>query len=79
LGLGGVAVKAGASSALATLWFVNDQASTALISAFYSEWNRAGSVSKARALQLAQLSMLADKRYRHPCFWAPYLVIGNWL
>jgi len=79
LGLAGVAVKAGARSALATLWFVNDQASTALISEFYSQWNKGSSVSKARALQLAQLSMLADKRYRHPCYWAPYLVIGNWL
>ncbi len=79
LGLGGVAVKAGARSALATLWFVNDQASTALISEFYSQWNKDNSVSKARALQLAQLTMLAEKRYRHPCYWAPYLVIGNWL
>lgn len=79
LGLAGVAVKAGARSALATLWFVNDQASTTLISEFYSQWNKDNSVSKARALQLAQLSMLADKRYRHPCYWAPYLVIGNWL
>jgi CHAT domain-containing protein len=79
LGLAGVAVKAGARSALATLWFVNDQASTTLISEFYSQWNKDSSVSKAHALQLAQLSMLADKRYRHPCYWAPYLVIGNWL
>jgi CHAT domain-containing protein len=79
LGLAGVAVKAGARSALATLWFVNDQASAALISEFYTQWSRDRSVSKARALQLAQLSLLTDKRYRHPCYWAPYLVIGNWL
>ena len=79
LGLAGVAVKAGARSALATLWFVNDQASTFLISEFYSQWSREGSVSKARALQLAQQKMLADRRYHHPCYWAPYLVIGNWL
>jgi CHAT domain-containing protein len=79
LGLAGVAVKAGARSALATLWFVNDQANTKLISEFYSQWNTDNTVSKARALQLAQLSMLADKRYRHPCYWAAYLVIGNWL
>ncbi len=79
LGLAGVGVKAGARSALATLWFVNDQASTSLISEFYARWNRDGSVSKARALQLAQQKLLADRRYRHPCYWAPYLVIGNWL
>ena len=33
----------------------------------------------ARALQAAQLKLLADRRYRHPCYWAPYLIIGNWL
>ena len=79
LGLAGVAVKAGARSALATLWFINDQASTYLISEFYSRWTGKETVSKARALQLAQQRMLADRRYRHPCYWAPYLLIGNWL
>ena len=79
LGLAGVAVKAGAHSALATLWSVNDQASTFLISEFYSHWASDRSISKARALQLAQITMLAHKRYHHPCYWAPYLLIGNWL
>jgi len=35
LGLAGVAIKAGAKSALASLWFINDQASSELISEFY--------------------------------------------
>ena len=35
LGLAGVAVKAGARSALATLWFINDEASSELVSEFY--------------------------------------------
>ena len=35
LGLAGVAIKAGARSALATLWSVNDEATTVLISEFY--------------------------------------------
>lgn len=76
LGLAGVAVKAGARSALATLWFVNDQSSTLLVSAFYR--NLPGS-SKASALQQAQLELIADSRYRHPGYWAPFLLIGNWL
>ncbi|HVM60473.1 MAG TPA: CHAT domain-containing protein [Verrucomicrobiae bacterium] len=79
LGLAGVAVKAGARSALATLWFVNDQASASLMSEFYSQMARDHTVSKARALQLAQQKLLADRRYHHPCYWAPYLLIGNWL
>ena len=79
LGLAGVAVKAGARSALASLWFVNDQSTSALVSEVYSQLRQSPSVSKARALQAAQIKLLNDRRYRHPCYWSPYLIIGNWL
>ncbi len=79
LGLAGVAVKAGARSALASLWSVNDQSTAELISGFYHELRESPSASKAKALQAAQIKMLEDRRYRHPCYWAPYLIIGNWL
>jgi len=77
LGLAGIAIKAGARSALATLWFVSDQASSDLVAHFY-ELLRADT-SKVAALQLAQKRMLTDARYRHPSYWAPFLLIGNWL
>ncbi len=79
LGLAGVAVKAGARSALATLWFVNDQSTSALISEVYNQFGHLPRVSKARALQAAQNKLLGDRRYSHPCYWSPYLIIGNWL
>jgi CHAT domain-containing protein len=79
LGLAGVAVKAGARSALATLWAVDDKASSILVVDFYRELKNSPSMSKARALQQAQLKLLADPRYDHPACWAPYLLIGNWL
>jgi len=79
LGLAGVAVKAGARSALATLWFVNDQSTSALISEVYAQLSGSPPASKARALQAAQIKLLNDRRYRHPCYWSPYLIIGNWL
>lgn len=78
LGLGGVAVKAGARSALATLWYINDQASSILITDFYGDLKEPG-VSKAKALQQAQLKLLKDHRYDHPSYWSPFLLIGNWL
>ena len=78
LGLAGVAIKAGARSALASLWFVNDQSSTLLVTEFYRNLRLPG-VSKAKALQQAQLKMMADNRFSHPGYWAPYLLIGNWL
>jgi CHAT domain-containing protein len=79
LGLAGVAVKAGARSALASLWFVNDQSTSELTTEFYHQLRQQKGISKARALQAAQVKLLGDRRYRHPCYWSPYLIIGNWL
>jgi CHAT domain-containing protein len=79
LGLAGIAIKAGARAALATLWFINDQASSLLVSAFYRELAAMPRPSKAEALRQAQLLIKADPRYRHPAYWSPFLIIGNWL
>ncbi len=78
LGLAGIAVKAGARSALATLWFINDEASSELVSEFYRQLHDA-SVSKARALQLAQLKLLSERLYEHPAYWSAFLLLNNWL
>jgi CHAT domain-containing protein len=78
LGLAGLALKAGARSALATLWFISDEASAALVLEFYRQL-QTGTLSKARALQAAQRSMLKDPVLGHPAYWAPFLLIGNWL
>lgn len=78
LGLAGIAIRAGARSALATLWHVNDPASYRLVVEFYRQIRSPG-VSRASALQTAQLALLLDPRYSHPCYWAPFLLINNWL
>ncbi len=78
LGLAGVALKAGARSALATLWYINDVASGELVTDFYKAL-QSGHMSKAQALRAAQLELAADPRFAHPAYWAPFLLIGNWL
>jgi CHAT domain-containing protein len=78
LGLAGVAIKAGARSAVATLWFINDEASAALIGEFYRQL-RTPSLSKAEALQRAQLKLLNDHVYEHPAYWSAFLLLNNWL
>ena len=78
LGLAGVAVKAGAKSALATLWQISDAASSELITSFYEELQNS-SLSKAKALRQAQLQLLAEEQYEHPFFWSPFILINNWL
>jgi CHAT domain-containing protein len=77
LGLAGIAIKAGARSALATLWQVADEATTVLIQEFYRQIQQP-SISRAEALQQAQLKLLADSRYQSPFFWSPFLLINNW-
>jgi CHAT domain-containing protein len=64
---------------MATLWPVDDQAETMLISDFYSRLENDSTISKARALQLSQLQLMKDPRYRHPFYWSPQIIIGNWL
>jgi len=78
LGLAGVAVQAGARSALGTLWSVNDDAAAELVTDFYREL-RDEPVSKAVALQQAQRKLIADPSYGHPYYWSPFLLISNWL
>jgi CHAT domain-containing protein len=78
LGLAGVALKAGARSAVASLWYVSDEGTEALIIDFYREL-RSGRLSKAQALQAAQRKLIANQRFAHPAYWAPFLLIGNWL
>ena len=34
--------------------------------------------SKAEALQGAQVALLKQKKYAHPFFWAPFILIGDW-
>jgi len=77
LGLAGVAVRSGARSALATLWYVDDEATSIAVTEFYRQMKTG--ISKAKALQNVQKQLIAQKRYWHPAYWAPFLLIGNWL
>ena len=79
LGLAGVAVKAGARSAIATLWFVDDEATSIAVADFYRQLLETPGLSKAKALQNVQKELIAQDRYWHPSYWAPFLLIGNWL
>jgi len=78
LGLAGVAIKAGARSALATLWYINDPAASELVAEFYRQL-RDPVVSRAKALQRAQLKLLSTWHYGHPGYWSPFLLLNNWL
>ena len=78
LGLAGVALRAGARSAVATLWSVGDAPTAELVSAFYRALRKEGT-PRAVALQTAQRELLATEQYRHPAFWSAFLLIGSWI
>ncbi|GAB4230098.1 MAG: hypothetical protein Kow00121_58920 [Elainellaceae cyanobacterium] len=77
LGLAGVAVRSGARSTIATLWSVQDNSTTELITRFYTALTQPR-ITRAQALRQAQLSLLQSPGYQHPYYWAPFVLVGNW-
>jgi CHAT domain-containing protein len=79
LGIAGLSIQAGAKSAIASLWQVDDQATAELIVQFYQNLNQG--MGRAKALQAAQKNWLQQHSdmQKHPGFWAALTLIGNWL
>ncbi len=76
LGFTGVALKANARSAMGTLWPISDDAAFQLMTQFYKNIN---TMSKVKALQQAQLSLINNPEMRNPFYWSPFILVGNWL
>jgi len=77
LGLAAMAVRSGASSTIASLWPVSDDATATFMDAFYGAW-QGGRISKVEALRQAQLQLLTSANYQHPFYWAAFTLLGNW-
>jgi CHAT domain-containing protein len=78
LGIAGVAFQAGARSTIASLWNLDDESTAVLMGKFYQELADK-KLGKAEALRRAQLALLQSPKYKRPMFWAPYVLLGNWL
>jgi CHAT domain-containing protein len=75
-GLSQALFVAGTPSALLTLWNVADESTQRLMVEMYQELM--GGVPKGEALRRAQLSLLRNPMYRHPYYWAPFVLYGVW-
>jgi CHAT domain-containing protein len=81
--LAAVVQRLHAPSVLATLWQVADSSTARLMERFYENY-LGKRLSKAKALQVAQLSMLrgvspgAAPKWRAPYYWAAFTLMGNW-
>lgn len=78
LGMAGTALKAGARTAMGTLWPVFDEAASRVMSGFYQRL-AAGGTSRIEALRAAQLELIERRETEHPIHWAPFILIGDWL
>lgn len=76
LGFSGLAVKSNVLSAVGSLWSINDQGAMEFMRLFYQGLDK--SLNKAEAMRQAQVAMIKSKRFRHPFFWAPFILIGSW-
>jgi CHAT domain-containing protein len=78
LGIVGVALQAGAQSAIASLWQVEDAATAQLVVQFYQNLQAGQSQSEAqRSAQRSWLAANPEGRYRHPGYWAPFVLVRN--
>ncbi len=70
-------LQAGSASVLATLWEVDDRSTVDLMKSFYTHLEEAGvNDDKAVALADAQRNLLSSKKYQHPYYWAPFVLVG---
>jgi CHAT domain-containing protein len=68
---------AGAPRVVASLWRVDDRATAELMKRFYERMLKEG-LPPAAALRAAQVSMLKEKRWSAPQYWAAFTLQGEW-
>jgi CHAT domain-containing protein len=68
---------AGAARVVASLWKVDDAATSELMAEFYKQMFTNG-LKPAAALQKAQLRISQQRRWRSPYYWAGFVLQGEW-
>lgn len=68
---------AGSRAALVSQWKVSSDSTEKLLVDFYRQFNNASQKSKAAALRAAARKLIRDSRYRHPFYWAGFVLIGS--
>jgi len=68
-------LSAGASSLVVSLWPVADESTELLMTTLYREIARGSDLMSA--MQVAQQTVMANKNFAHPFFWAPFNLIGD--
>jgi len=69
---------AGAPRIVASLWKVDDRATSELMKRFYQGMLGPERLRPAGALRQAQLSIWKQKQWREPYYWAAFVLQGEW-
>ena len=75
LGLSRAFMYAGADEVVASLWQVSDSATATLMEMFYENYAQTGDA--AMALATAKRVIQRNPRWRHPYFWAGFVLYGR--
>ena len=79
VGLTRAFMYAGAPRVICSLWKVDDEATRALMVKFYALWNpKDGSkpMGPAAALRAAQEFVKSQEKWKHPYYWAAWVLWG---
>jgi len=74
IGLTWAIFVAGCPSTVVSQWKVEAQSTTELMIEFHRRLKQGS--TKAEALRAAELKLLHNKKYAHPAYWAPFVLIG---
>ncbi len=71
-------IYAGTSSVIASLWDVYDRSTAILMEKFYV--HLLSGKDRDQALRLAKIDLMnfENGKYRHPYYWAPCVLVGDW-
>jgi CHAT domain-containing protein/Tfp pilus assembly protein PilF len=78
IGLARGFMYAGAPRIVASLWKVDDRATSELMKRFYQGMLGTEALSPAGALRQAQLTIWKEKQWRKPYYWAAFVLQGEW-
>ena len=68
---------AGARSLLVTHWAVETESAKLLTTGTFEHHAANPDAGKAESLRQAMLKVMANPKYAHPAFWAPYALVGD--
>jgi CHAT domain-containing protein/tetratricopeptide (TPR) repeat protein len=77
IGLSWAFFVAGSPATLVSQWKVESASTTNLMLGFYQKLKAAQPLSKAAALRQAALQLMRSPDYKHPFYWAGFVLIGD--